>query len=333
MSIALVKRGYDVTIFSMQDDITYNYSGTLYNFGLDKRKYGKVKAFLRLKNFFKKNNFDFIIDHRLRNKYLKEVVFSKFIFNNFRVIYCVHNYRLQYYFSFIKIPWLATFPHANRRVFVAVSYDIKEYLKNRLNISSKTIYNFYSPDEVSINKNKLLNSSYILGLGRLTTIKQFDKLIRSYKNSDLYGSGIKLIIQGDGPESDNLENLIRSLKLDNYVKLLPFKKHPYTLIKNAKALILTSKIEGFPMVIIEALHLSTPVVAFNCKSGPSEIIKTGVNGILVEDQNEEKLSIALNKLLDDNFYNEIKKNVSIDLDKFSEATIIQKWEALFKNNM
>jgi glycosyltransferase involved in cell wall biosynthesis len=174
----------------------------------------------------------------------------------------------------------------------------------------------------------------LLGVGRLIRIKQFDKLITSYHASKLEERGIKLIVLGDGPEKENLETLVLKLQIEDFVTILPFTKKPYDLISNAKALILTSKVEGFPMVLLEALSLKTPVIAFDCKSGPSEIIFNGRNGLLVEDQNEEQLTLALNKLLlDDTFYNKLKGNVSLGLERFSEKVIIQEWIKLLESEM
>jgi glycosyltransferase involved in cell wall biosynthesis len=332
-SVLLSGKGYDVTVFSMRNEIDYCYAGHLYNFGLDKEKCGKIRAFFKLNNFFKKNKFDFIIDHRLRDKYLKEIIFSKFIFKNQQVIYCVHNYHLNYYFSFLNIPWLSILPHVKKRKFVSVSNEIRDFLMQKLHIESQTIYNFLNKQTLSISliNNEINNKDYIIGVGRLTSIKQFDKLISAYYKSELIKNEIKLVILGDGPEKENLELLISELNLEKYVELVPFKPNPYPLIANAKALVLTSKVEGFPMVLLEALSLKTPVIAFDCKSGPNEIVKDHVNGLLVEDQNEEQLIIALNKLLNDTFYMDIKNNTQIGLDVFSEDKIIQEWETLFEN--
>jgi glycosyltransferase involved in cell wall biosynthesis len=112
------------------------------------------------------------------------------------------------------------------------------------------------------------------------------------------------------------------------------EKNPYTLIKNAKALVLTSKVEGFPMALLEAVSLKTPVVSFNCKSGPNELIKHEFNGLLVEDQNEKQLSLALNKLLlNDAYYAVVKANMEIGLNKFSEEKMIQEWINIFENQI
>lgn len=134
---------------------------------------------------------------------------------------------------------------------------------------------------------------------------------------------------GNGPCKKQLDKLIIKLNLEEHVKLLPFTDNPYPLIKKARALVLSSKVEGFPMVLLEALKLNTPVISFNCKSGPNEIIKDGLNGILVEDQNQEKLIEALNKLMEVDFYDHIKKNTSVALESFSKEAILQEWEKLF----
>lgn len=334
MSVSLSKKGYAITIVSMQNSITYNYSGTLYNFGLVKAQYGKFKAFLKFIKFFRSNEFDVIIDHRLRNKYIKELVFSKLIFNRFRVIYCIHNYHLHYYFSFLNTPWLARIPHVKQCSFVAVCNAIKDHLKEKLKLDSKTIYNFIDDSQFSSNITQVAKTSgdFIIGVGRLTKVKQFDVLIKSFEKSDLPQHNIGLVILGDGPEKEALQDLVDSSPHKSLLQLNGFIENPYPLMQNAKALVLTSEFEGFPMVLLEALSLHTPLIAFDCKSGPNEIVKHNVNGILVENQNRQELTLALNKLLDDAFYKSIKVNTSVGLEIFSEQTIIQEWENTFKNH-
>ena len=336
MSISLSKKGYDVYIVAMTNFIDYNFEGELYNFGLVKEKYNRLTAFFKFRKFFKESKFDYIIDHRTRPNFFKEWLFSKYIFQNFNVIYCVHNYRLNYYFSFLSFPKLSVLPHVKQRKFVSVSEEIRKKLKRKLNIESKTIYNFLSVNDfsISLNENQFPSQDYIIGVGRLTEIKQFHKLVKSYYYSELPKAGIELFILGEGPERQNLERQISELELENLVKLLPFRKNPYDIIRNAKALALVSKVEGFPMVLLEAVSLNTPIIAFNCKSGPSEIIINEVNGLLVENQNEAQLTNALNKLiLDNSYYKKIKANTHNGLEKFSEEKIIQEWINLLENQI
>ncbi|MBT8393881.1 MAG: glycosyltransferase [Bacteroidia bacterium] len=336
LSISLNKSRYNVFIVSMQNDINYQYEGELYNFGLIKDRKSTYSAFLDFISFFRKHKFDFIIDHRLRSKYMKEIVLSKIVFRKYKVIYCVHNYYLEYYFSFIRLPWLAKFPHVRNKKFVSVCLEIQNRLLHQLDLKSEVIFNSLPARGFKNITNNSLKSSpnkYIIGVGRLTKIKQFDKLINCYKNSKLPENDVELVILGKGPEKENLIELIKELNLENRVNLIPFKKNPYYLIKNALALVLSSKVEGFPMVILEALSLSTPVIAFNCKSGPNEIINNEVNGLLVEDQNEIELIGALDKLLNRDFYKTIKNNTHLGLEKFSENRIVQEWINVLENQI
>ncbi|AJR04704.1 glycosyltransferase [Siansivirga zeaxanthinifaciens] len=330
MSISLSKKGYEIHIVSMTDFIDYQFEGALYNFGLVKKSNNKLLSLLKFKKYFSLNKFDVIIDHRVRNKYLKEIVFSKFIFKNETIIYCVHNYDLSYYFSFLKFPWASLFPHVKNRMFVSVCNEIKNKLENKLFLKSTVVYNYTIPNKYSSDK-KVYDYDYIIGVGRLTKIKQFDKLIKNFSKSHLPNSNVKLVILGSGSEKLNLELLISELSMGKHVELIPFTKNPNELISNAKALVLTSKIEGFPMVLVESLFLNTPVIAFNCKSGPSEIIQNYINGLLVDNQNEQQLTLALNKLLDNHFYNNLEQNTHKDLDRFSEDVVTNKWIDILEN--
>lgn len=330
LSISLSKNGYNVTVVSMMDAIVYPYKGTLYNFGKIKTN-NKLKSFLKFKAFFKTQQFDVILDHRVRVNFFKEFIFSKVVFKNQKIIYCFHND--SQYSPCMSLPWFSRCTFVKNREIIVVSKGIQNKIKQQLRLESQVIYNY-----ALINKFEALNeldisnnSNYIIGVGRLIKIKQFDVLIKSYKNSELHKHGIKLLILGEGVEKRNLNELITDLNLNAFVKLMGFKSNALAYIQKAKALVLTSKSEGFPMVLIEALSLKTPVISFDCHSGPAEIIKHEENGLLVANQNIDMLTESLNKLLlNDTFYNKIKSNLNHSSNPFSEENNIQKWIDLLK---
>lgn len=329
MSISLSRKGCDVFIVCMEDEITYSYSGTLFNFGKIKRENNKLKAFIKFRQFFKKENFDVIIDHRVRDNFFKEYILSKLIFVPFRVIYVVHHYKLSLYFPKVAYPILTKLVLVKNSKVVAVSKSIKQKITKDLNIESQVIYNYTitdNNDELDVD----VPVDYIIGVGRLVKVKQFDVLIKSYKKSNLPLNNIKLLILGDGEEKERLFELIKKLNLSNHVKLLGFKDDAHIYIKKSKAIVMSSESEGFPMVLIEALKLKTPIISFNCKSGPSEIIKHDENGFLVKNQDSKALSNAMNKLvLDKKKYSKIKGNIDSTINPFSEETIINQWLELF----
>lgn len=334
MSFLLTAYGYDITIFSMRNEIAYPFEGNLYNFGLDKKQYGKIKAFLKFKQFFIKNSFQAIIDHRMRCNLTKEFIFSKFVFRKAKVVYCVHSYNLSYYFSKLKFINRYNLCHVRNRVYVSVSDSVRLELSEVLGLKSSVIYNYVDRNQIEFLAQEKMSDinieNYIIGVGRLESNKQFDQLITSYAKSKLPLNNVNLLILGNGAESERLKSLIKALSLEDKIKILPFRNNPFPLMKKAKALLLTSKFEGFGMVLLESLFLATPVVSFDCKSGPNEIITDGINGILVEDQNKEQLVEALNKLLDHQFYSKLKKNASLGLEKFSKETIVQAWVKLLE---
>ncbi|MEN3322627.1 glycosyltransferase [Mariniflexile soesokkakense] len=332
LAISLSEKGYTVTVVTMIDVVVYPYKGSLYNFGKIKNS-NKLRSFFKFKSFFKTQQFDVILDHRVRSNFIKEFIFSKIIFKNEKVIYCVHHFNLELYFPLVNVPWLSRSTFVKNRGIVAVSKEIQKKISQRLGLESHVIYNYAILNSIGVHSDLdiLSNSNYIIGVGRLTDIKQFNVLIKSYKDSKLIGHGIKLLILGEGVEKRNLNKLINDLHLNAFVKLMGFKSNALAYIQKAKALVLTSKSEGFPMVLIEALSLKTPVISFDCKSGPAEIIKHEENGLLVDNQNADMLTESLNKLLlNDAFYKKIKGNLNQSSNPFSEENNIQKWIDLLR---
>ncbi|MBP0903652.1 glycosyltransferase [Mariniflexile gromovii] len=327
LSISLAKKNYDVTIVSMRDDIKYDYKGNLYNFGEVKAKNSRLKSLIKFKNYFETQNFDVILDHRVRMHWFKEFMFSNFVFKNNLVVYCVHHFKLSLYFPCSSIPFLSKRTLVKNRVFVSVSKEVRDQVKKKLNFDSQIIYNYpiFKNEEVKINN---LGFDYIIAVGRLEKIKQFDVLINSYSASKLSKANIKLLIFGEGSQRYHLESLIKEKNLESSIILKGFHSNVNPFIKQAKALVMTSESEGFPMVLIEALSLKTPVVSFDCKSGPNEIIQNEVNGILVKNQDALAMTNALNKLLDNEFYKSLKAHLENNNLLFTEEKILNQWVEL-----
>lgn len=139
-------------------------------------------------------------------------------------------------------------------------------------------------------------NDYFIAVGRLVEQKGFDLLLHSYANALQVDDKLPtLLIIGEGEDKALLENMANDLGVSEKVVFGGFTDNPYSLIKDAMALILSSRHEGMPTVIIESMSLNTPVIAFDCPTGPSEIIKTGKNGILVEHLNTGLLTDAITK--------------------------------------
>ena len=106
-----------------------------------------------------------------------------------------------------------------------------------------------------------------------------------------------MIILGDGEERPALESLIRSSGLQDVVDLFGFELNPFAFMKKASVFVLSSKWEGLPGVLIQALACDCPVVSTDCLSGPSEILKNGQYGHLVPVGDAEAIASAIESVL------------------------------------
>jgi glycosyltransferase involved in cell wall biosynthesis len=141
-----------------------------------------------------------------------------------------------------------------------------------------------------------IEKPYLIAVGRLATQKGFDLLVDAYAKALEIDSTIPtLLIVGDGEDKGALQAQVIQSGLENNVVLAGFVNNPYPLIKGATSLVLSSRYEGMPTVLIESLALDVPVIAFDCPTGPSEIIVSGENGELVEYLNTDELALAISK--------------------------------------
>lgn len=187
------------------------------------------------------------------------------------------------------------------------------------------------PKDKSIEPNKL-DTKIMLNVGRLTSDKRQAELIRCWSAiSDR--KGWKLWIVGDGEEKDNLRKEISDLHLSD-VKLIPATKEIDKIYKQASAFVFTSRMEGFGMVLLEAMQYGIPCVSFDCPSGPRDIIKDGVNGYLVENDNWKCMKNTINETInlrqDDRI--EMGKNAYNTIKSWNNEIIIERWNKVFKKD-
>jgi glycosyltransferase involved in cell wall biosynthesis len=190
---------------------------------------------------------------------------------------------------------------------IAVSQGVAEDLANVTHLPRKRIDLIYNPvvtPEIFTKAKEPVNHPWfqlgelpvILAVGRLYPQKDYPTLIRAFAQVRQVHR-TRLVILGEGPEADSLNNLIRELGLEEDVAMLGFADNPYAYMAKAAVFVLSSAWEGFGNVLVEALAVGTPVVSTNCESGPSEILANGKYGDLTPVSDPQAMAEAILNVL------------------------------------
>lgn len=177
--------------------------------------------------------------------------------------------------------------------------------------------------------------NYVIAVGGFNKVKGFDRLIEVWKIiCDKNLNEWKLLIAGDGKEFDNIKSLIEQKMLTDKVQLLGrlSNNDVFKYMRKSKIYTLSSYSEAFPFVSLEAMHNKLPVVAFDVRTGPKNIIKNGETGFLVKDGDLQEYAKKIELLMNNT---ELWQNMSNAAYKHSEnflkENVIKKWFELIDN--
>lgn len=170
----------------------------------------------------------------------------------------------------------------------------------------------------------------ILNVGKLQVAKAQADLIAAFR---LVRDRLpaRLIILGQGPLRGELESLSRRLGVDQDVAFLGFQDNPYAFMARSSVFVLSSAWEGFPNVLAEAMAAGPAVISTDCPSGPSEIIRDGLSGLLTPVGQPERLASAILRVLtDEPLRRRLAAQAATDVRQFSEAAIVGRYVACFE---
>ena len=173
------------------------------------------------------------------------------------------------------------------------------------------------------------SSQTLVAMGRLCSQKGFDFLLNAFAPLGNKFPDWVLEIWGEGAQRGNLESLRDELGLRERVRFPGLTKEHYKTLAEADIFVLSSRYEGFPNVLGEAMACGLPVVSFDCPSGPSEMIQDGVNGLLVPPESIQELSSSLERLMTSvELRNSLGEQARKITESYSLDKIVQSWEEL-----
>lgn len=185
------------------------------------------------------------------------------------------------------------------------------------------------PLKYSLSSNASKREPNILAAGRLSNEKGFDLLLRAFSNIHASIPDWNLVIYGKGPDRKNLERLVHNLRIQKRVKLAGITKDLPKVMSKAGIFVLSSRYEGFPNVLIEAMAAGCPVIATDCADSIRDIITHQKNGLLIPPENIEALEKAIKLLLtNESLRKKLGKEAQKSIKKFSLKKISRKWEHL-----
>jgi glycosyltransferase involved in cell wall biosynthesis len=171
----------------------------------------------------------------------------------------------------------------------------------------------------------------IVGMGRLETQKGFDLLIRAFAAVARSHPAWDLKILGEGSERAALEAQVRNLGLSGRVVLPGRDPAALAALRSSDLFVLSSRYEGFPNALLEAMACGLPVISFNCPSGPAEIVRDGVDGRLLPAEDVDALAAAISELAaDEPRRRALGTAAALVASRFSVASIAARWERVLE---
>jgi glycosyltransferase involved in cell wall biosynthesis len=167
----------------------------------------------------------------------------------------------------------------------------------------------------------------LVTMGSLRPVKGHDLLIEAFRRIAPLHPQWDLVIYGEGDARRDLESQVEHSGLGSRIRLPGTTPSPFERLKEGHLFVLPSRAEGFPNALAEAMACGLPVVSFDCWSGPSELIRNGVDGLLVPAKSVEALAAALSRLMGDPAErSRLGRNATAVLERFHITKILSQWE-------
>lgn len=199
------------------------------------------------------------------------------------------------------------------------------------NIPHKT-YVIPNPFTIYPDSHSKLTAKRIISVGRLDWQKGYDMLIDVWQKVNATHPDWQLHIYGDGPDKERLLQKVNECNLDGFLFIHPSQLPIYEKYLESSIYVMSSRYEGFGLVLIEAMTCGLPCVSFDCPYGPADIIRNGEDGFLIESNHIGQMAERINFLIENEHERfrmgeKARKNVA----RFSKENIMKKWDMLFRS--
>lgn len=205
--------------------------------------------------------------------------------------------------------------------------DRKQYLETPSSARVVTIPNAIMPPTENETA-EMPDGPFILSVGRLCYQKGFDQIPAIAEKIFTQHENWKWVIVGDGPDYKKLKSEIAKRGLSEKI-ILAGRQATTSYYQNAAFTVMPSRFEGFPLVLLESLFLHCPVISFDCKNGPAEVIRDGENGFLVPPGDTETLTEKIRFLMnDDSLRERFSRSARESICTFSPENFFARWRKL-----
>lgn len=234
-----------------------------------------------------------------------------------------------------KYPWRTSFlsnvlyPNASGIMMLT----LRDY--NRWKNKYRHVYYVPNPCDIKQKHIGAARKKIVLGVGRVDQweIKGFDSLIKAWDLIQDKYPDWKCQIAGLYSDK-SLSNIRKEVgdKAYRNIEFIGFRSDIHDYMESCEVFCLSSRIEGMPMVLLEALNLGCACVAFDCVTGPAEMIEDGITGLLVKNQDVNELAIKLEQIItEDKLRNAFHKNAPMSVERFSTEKVLNMWYQMFND--
>jgi len=320
----LVKNGYEVFFFNLigNSNSFFEIDKNIKIYSLNLKNNSTRKNFFKiifeLRNFLKNNKIDILIDVDSILTFFS--TFSTIGLSIKHISWEHFNFNIDLGIKFRRIGrWFAA---KYCDYIVVLTNKDKNLWKKNLKINSEIIN---IPNSINSRNSFSKREKIILSIGRPVYVKGYDLLLNIWSNICKSNIDWRLKIIGCDEEYDFLNKKINELGLNN-VELVNATKNIDFFYKEASIYCMTSRFEGLPMVLLEAQSYGLPIVAFDCNTGPDEIIINGSNGFLIEINDIDNFCDKLQYLMNnETIYQDMVEKSYKNIKRFDNSVILKEW--------